>query len=152
MASPIAFLVGQWHGSGRGQFPTMDPFDYEEEIRFSDHGVPALIYEQRAWQAKDASLLHFETGIWRPAADGSLAISIALPRVSEISEGTFRDGVIDVTATSVRRAAGGAGLVAVRRQYRCRGDEIDYRIWMATETVSALTHHLEGELRRINRS
>ncbi|MGH7358076.1 MAG: heme-binding beta-barrel domain-containing protein, partial [Candidatus Rokuibacteriota bacterium] len=44
MASPIAFLAGLWRGTGHGEFPTMDPFDYDEEVRFLDRGVPALMY------------------------------------------------------------------------------------------------------------
>lgn len=63
MASPIAFLVGLWHGSGRGEFPTMDPFTYDEEVHFLDLSVPSLMYEQRAWSPDDRSLLHMEAGI-----------------------------------------------------------------------------------------
>ncbi len=134
MGSPIAFLAGVWRGSGAGEFPTMEAFDYEEEIRFLDLGVPSLVYEQRAWSPADGELLHLEAGIWRASPEGVLAVTVALPRVTEISEGRLVDGTISLVTTSVRRATGGAGLVAVERTYEVVGEgEIRYRIAMATE-------------------
>lgn len=150
MATPIGFLAGVWRGSGAGEFPTMEPFAYEEEIRFLDLGVPSLMYQQRAWSLDDEELLHIETGIWRASPEGELAVSVALPRVTEVSEGRIVDGTISLVATSVRRARGGAGLVAVERTYTCAGDEIRYRIAMATEEVGDVTHHLAGTLRRVS--
>lgn len=149
MASPLEVLAGTWRGSGAGEFPTMAPFAYEEEVRFLDLGVPAFVYQQRAWLPDDGSLLHLETGIWRADPEGRLAVTVALPRVSEVSEGRIVDGTITLVATSVRRAEGGAGLVAVERTYRCTGDEIRYEIGMATDGVPDVTHHLAGTLRRV---
>ncbi len=149
MASPIAFLVGLWRGSGHGEYPTMDAFDYEEEIRFVDLGVPALVYQQRAWSPTDGELLHLETGLWRASPEGQLAVTVALPRVTEVSEGTIEDGRIRLQASNVARASGGAGLVAVRREYDHADDVIRYRVAMATEGVPEITHHLSGELRRV---
>lgn len=149
MASPIAFLVGWWRGSGHGEFPTMDPFDYEEEIRFVDHGGTPLVYQQRAWSPDDGEPLHIETGIWRAAPDGRLVVTVALPRVTEISEGTVVNGRIALATTAVRRAEGGAGLVAVRRSYEHAGGEIHYEVGMATADVPEVTHHLRGTLRRV---
>lgn len=149
MDSPIAFLAGIWRGSGSGTFPTMESFAYEEEVRFVDLGVPSFVYQQRAWSPEDDELLHVETGIWRAMPDGRLAVTVALPRVTEISEGMLVDGSISLATTSVERATGGAGLVAVRREYTCEDDLIHYRVAMATETVAEVTPHLEGTLRRV---
>lgn len=148
MSSPLSFLAGVWRGSGAGRFPTMEPFSYDEEIRFLDLGVPPIVYEQRAWSPEDGELLHVEAGIWRSSPEGEVAIVVAMPRVAEVSEGTVQDGKITLTATSVRRAAGGAGLLAVERRYECSGDEMSYQVSMATEDVTEVTHHLEGTLRR----
>lgn len=126
----------------------METFDYEEEVRFLDVGLPSIMYQQRAWSPGDGGTLHIETGIWRSSPEGTLAVSIALPRVSEISEGNVKGHRIRLATTSVRRATGGAGLVAVRREYDRRRDEINYRIFMATEGVKEVTLHLTGVLRR----
>lgn len=145
---PLAALVGEWRGTGHGEFPTMESFDYEEEIRFTDLGMPALVYQQRAWAAADSELLHLETGIWRANPEGLLVVTVALPRVTEISEGAIRDGTIELASGSVGRGSGGAGLVATRRAYQLGGDRITYRIAMATDGVPELTGHLVGELHR----
>jgi hypothetical protein len=128
----------------------MESFAYHEEVRFTDLGVPALVYAQRAWSPDDGDLLHLETGLWRCDPEGALAVTIALPRVTEISEGTVRGGAIRLSSTSVSRAAGGAGLVAVRRSYDLRGDTLAYEIAMATERVGTRTRHLVGELLRVD--
>ena len=107
MGSPISFLAGVWRGSGAGEFPTMDGFAYDEEIRFTDLGVPSLVYQQRAWSATDGEILHLETGIWRASPEGALAVTVALPRVTEVSEGHLAGETIRLATTSVRRAAGG---------------------------------------------
>lgn len=141
-------LRGVWRGAGHGQFPTMPSFDYDEEVRFTDVGAPFLHYLQRGWQVGDGELLHAETGIWRPYPDGRVAITIALPRVAEISEGHYADGTIELRSTSVRRADGGAALTEVRRSYALDGDRLDYEIDMATEGVPRAQRHLVGHLMR----
>lgn len=145
----LSALIGIWRGEGSGEFPTMESFRYREEVEFRDIGAPFLVYLQRAWSAEDGELLHAEAGVWRVSDDGRLAVTVALPRVSEVSEGRVGDGVIDLASTSVRRAEGGSALTATRRRYRRDGDELRYEIEMATASVSETTRHLAGTLRRL---
>ena len=29
---PLAWIVGMWRGTGRGEYPTMQPFTFEQEV------------------------------------------------------------------------------------------------------------------------
>ena len=55
---------------GRGGFPTIEDFDYAQEIRISHDGRPFLHYESRAWildeQSKPVRPAGREVGWWRP--------------------------------------------------------------------------------------
>ena len=45
--TPVSFLLGTWRGEGEGQYPSIKPFRYREEIRFTHNGKPFLVYSQR---------------------------------------------------------------------------------------------------------
>lgn len=65
--------VGEWRGRGRGGFPTIDDFDYAQEIRISHDGRPFLHFESRAWLLDERSQpvrpAMREVGWWRPVMD-----------------------------------------------------------------------------------
>lgn len=46
---PVAWLLGTWHGNGRGDYPTVEAFTYEQEIAIAHDGRPFLHYFSRAW-------------------------------------------------------------------------------------------------------
>jgi hypothetical protein len=53
--APVAALLGTWQGKGRGVFPTIQPFEYEEEIVFSSERKPFVAYTQRTSVRMDAA-------------------------------------------------------------------------------------------------
>ncbi|MFF0228957.1 FABP family protein [Micromonospora sp. NPDC005254] len=62
--------IGLWRGRGKGGFPTIEDFDYAQEIRISHDGRPFLHYESRAWILDEQSMpvrpAGREVGWWRP--------------------------------------------------------------------------------------
>ena len=63
---PLAFLLGTWRGEGRGEYPTIDPFSYVEELTFDHVGDTFLCYQESSWSPEDGAPIHLERGFLRP--------------------------------------------------------------------------------------
>ena len=46
---PVAWLLGRWGGRGHGDYPTIDKFEYGQELVFTHDGRPFFHYFSRAW-------------------------------------------------------------------------------------------------------
>jgi hypothetical protein len=146
---PLAFLLGTWRGEGRGEYPTIESFGYEEELRFEHVGDTFLLYQQASWSPDDGGPIHFERGFLRPGEAGRIEFALAHPLgLTEITEGALDGTAFELTSTGVGRTTTGMTTTAVIRRYRVDGDVMRYRTDMATdETPMAL--HLEAELHRV---
>ena len=83
----LAFLLGTWTGEGRGEYPTIEPFEYQETVTFEHFGKPFVAYSQRTKGPEGP--LHTESGYFRPVADDRLELVMAQPTgVAEIHTGT----------------------------------------------------------------
>jgi hypothetical protein len=145
----LAFLLGTWRGEGKGEYPTIEPFDYEEEMRFEHVGDDFLLYEQASWSPGDGGPIHFERGFLRPGEPGRIELTLAHPiGLTEIAEGTLDGTAFELASTGVGRTTTSLSTTAVIRRYRVDGDVMRYRTDMATdETPMAL--HLEAELHKV---
>ena len=101
----LAPLLGTWVGDGRGEFPTMEPFDYGERLTFDHVGDAFLQYVHRSWLLEDGTPLHFERGFLRPGTEaGSVELTLAHPLgLTEVSHGRLVDGHMDLVA--IRRVS-----------------------------------------------
>jgi hypothetical protein len=150
----LSVLLGDWAGEGHGVYPTIEPFDYAEEIRFWHVGKPFLAYSQRTWGLDDGRPLHGESGYWRPRPDGGVEVVIAHPSgVVEVSEGSIQPGpasrevVIDLRSTAVALTTSAKSVTALSRHLQVRPDVIEYRLDMAA-VGHELQPHLFADLRR----
>lgn len=155
--APVAGLLGTWSGRGRGEYPTIEPFDYAESVTFSHVGKPFLAYTQRTRSigTHDAppQPMHAESGYWRFPAPGTVEVVLSHPTgVVEIEEGTVTvalDGtvVIDLVTTTVALTSTAKHVEALQRRLVLQGDTLDYAVAMAA-VGSPLLPHLRATLQR----
>ena len=147
----LAPLIGTWTGAGHGDYPTIEPFDYLEEVTFAHIGKPFLAYTQRT-RSPAGDALHAETGYLRLPAPGRIELVLAHPTgITEIDEGTVTaDGgsiVIAAHSTTIALSGSAKDVFAVARDLRVDGDELNYTVSMAA-VGQPLQQHLIATLRR----
>jgi hypothetical protein len=145
----ISFLVGAWAGTGRGTYPTIRPFEYEEEVDFvAPPGKPFLAYTQRT-RAPEGAPLHAETGYLRPAGPGLAELVIAQPSgIVEVHHGTVAGHRLHLRSDLVGLTRTAKQVDSVERIMWVEDGVLRYELDMA---AVGRPHqlHLEAELRRM---
>jgi THAP4-like, heme-binding beta-barrel domain len=148
----LAPLLGTWAGRGSGKYPTIEPFDYLEEVVFSHVGKPFLVYGQKTKAAADGKPLHAETGYLRVPQPGQVELVLAHPSgITEIEVGTYSTagGVIEVelTASDIGLTPTAKEVTALGRRLRINGDELSYSVQMGA-VGQPTQNHLTAVLHR----
>jgi nitrobindin-like protein len=144
----LAFLLGEWRGEGRGEYPTIESFGYREEVVLGHVGKPFVSYTQRTWALDDGRPLHTEAGYLRPQPDGGLELVIARPSgLVEVDEGVIHGGRVELASTLIGRTPSAKEVTEVRRVLDVDGDVMRYQLEMAA-VGQPRQFHLEAELRR----
>lgn len=146
--APLAFLLGTWVGEGRGEYPTIEPFAYGEEIKVWHVGKPFLAYGQRTWALDDGRPLHSELGYWRARPGGHVELVLAHPTgVTEIEEGVITGTTLDLSTMTVGRTSTAKEVTALARHVEVHGHVLTYTVAMAAVS-QPMQHHLQAELER----
>ena len=149
---PLALLTGTWAGAGRGIYPTIESFEYGEEITFADPRVkPFLAYSQRTTAADDGRPLHAESGYLRWANGGPEWVVASPTGVTEVLTGTadLVDGGLELALRTISVSATPTAkrVDEVERRLHLRGDVLTYELHMAA-VGEPLQLHLTAELHR----
>ncbi len=81
LCARLAWIIGTWAGNGHGEYETIEPFEFGQELIFQQDGRPFIHYLSRSWIV-DAEGQHVreaaqETGFIRPQEDGTLEFLLA---------------------------------------------------------------------------
>lgn len=136
---PVAWLLGTWRGNGHGDYPTISPYQFGQELIFTHDGRPFLHYFSRAWilDEADGELVKIregalETGFLRcrPEARMELLLTHNTGFV-EIWYGEASGGKLDLVTDAVARTESAKAYVAGKRLYGNVDGDLLYAFDMA---------------------
>ncbi len=146
----VRFLLGRWEGRGKGNYPTIEPFEYLETVWFeAGPKKPWVAYRQATKDALSGEPLHAEYGYLRVLPGHRLEMVIAQPTgIAEIHTGTVEGTHIHLRAGRVEITPGAKEVTDVERHLTVDGDQLSYRLSMAAvghelqqHLTATLTHH-----------
>ena len=144
----FAPLLGTWRGTGRGEYPDIDPFEYSVEWEFSTHGARWVAVHQRTWRVDSGAAWHFESGFLRPVPPDRMEAVLALPSgLGEVQEGTVDGNLFQLRSVAVAQTTTAKRVDVIERAWRVDGDELRATVRMAA-VGQPLSHHLSERLQR----
>ena len=149
---PVAWLLGRWGGHGKGDYPTIEGYDYGQELVFQQDGRPFFHYFSRSWivdsageKVREAAQ---ETGFLRCRPEGKLELVLAHSSgVSEIWYGQAADGKVELHTAGVAFTESAKEVTAGHRLY----GNVEGRLLYAYDMAAAgqeLQPHLWATLER----
>jgi hypothetical protein len=152
--APLRFLLGRWEGAGVGGYPTIESFQFGQELSFSHNGKPYLIYTSRSWlldaEGRPVRPLARETGFWRPQPENKVEVVLAHPTgIVEIYLGEVDGTKIEMATDVVAYTSSAKEVRAGHRLYGIAGGDLAYAFDMAAVGQS-LQPHLSAQLKRVS--
>jgi hypothetical protein len=151
--APLSFLLGRWQGVGVGGYPTIESFQFGQEVSFSHNGKPFLIYTSRSWlldeEGRPGRPSGMESGFWRPQPGNKLEVLLVHPTgITEIYLGEVKGTRIEMATDAVLRTASAKEVTAGHRLYGLVGEDLAYAYDMAA-VGQPLQSHLSAQLKRV---
>ena len=149
---PIAWLLGTWRGNGHGDYPTIDAFQFGQELIFTHDGRPFFHYMARAWvvdeQGEVVRQAQMESGFLRCPEPGRLELVLAHNTgISEIWYGAAEGGKIELRTAGVGFTETAKEVTAGSRMYGNVEGDLLYAIDLAM-VGQELQPHLWARLKR----
>lgn len=148
--SDLEPLIGTWKGQGHGDYPTIEAFDYFEEVTFTTIPTkPFLVYTQKTRHADTGAPLHTEAGYVRSVGPGRVELTIAQPTgIVEIHSGTIEQGVYAFVSDQVVTTPTAVDVSACTRTITVSGTELSY-VFAMEAVGQPMTKHLTAQLLRV---
>lgn len=161
---PLAWLLGTWHGNGRGEYPTIEAFTFEQDIAIAHDGRPFLHFFSQTWITDDEGERvrpgALETGFLRVAGavpgdegagDEGLAVELVLAHptgYAEVWYGVAEGARLTLATDVIARTETAKEYTAGQRMYGLVEGALMYAFDMAAEGQS-MQSHLWGKLARV---
>jgi hypothetical protein len=150
--APFAWLLGVWEGGGDGDYPTIEPFKFGQELIFQQDGRPFMHYMSRSWivddegrKLRDAAQ---ETGFLRCRDDGTVEMLLSHNTgFLESWMGKVDGAKLELTTDAVLRTETAKEVTAGHRLYGL----VEGDLWFAFDMAAVgqpLQPHLWGKLVR----
>ncbi len=149
---PYAWLLGQWEGSGHGDYPSIEAFSFGQEVAFAHDGRPFLHYFSRAWIVDEEGATvrpgGIETGFLRPRPESRCELVLAHPTgFAEVWYGDLTGAKLELATDLVARTESAKEVTAGHRLYGLVDGDLLWTYDMAAQG-HPLQSHLWGRLRR----
>ncbi len=146
-------MLGTWHGNGHGDYPTIERFEFGQELIFTHDGRPFLHYLSRAWivdsdgeKVRNAAM---ESGFLRCRPDGEMEFLLTHQTgFVEVWAGHAEGGKLDLHTDAVARTASAKEYTAGKRLYGNVEGDLLYAFDMAA-MGHELQPHLWARLQRV---
>jgi hypothetical protein len=149
----LSILLGIWKGDGKGKFPTIEPFDYIEELTFERHkSKPIMHFIQKTWNKSSMDYMHWESGFFIAKDDGTWEISNSQGGGrTEVLHGTMSeetDGTM-VLSFSSKVIGNDEKIAKTGREFKIKGKTLHYVVTMQTHGMKDSQQHLEATLTKV---
>jgi hypothetical protein len=149
----VAWLLGTWQGNGHGDYPTIEPYQFGQELIFTHDGRPFFHYLSRAWivdeageKVRDAAL---ETGFLRCRPEGRMELLLSHNTgFVELWYGEADRGKVELSTDAVVRSESAKEYVAGHRLYGLVEGDLLYAYDMAA-MGQELQPHTWARLQRL---
>ena len=155
---PVSWLLGTWHGNGKGEYPTIEAYAFEQEAVFAHDGRDFLHYFSRTWLTDDSGERvgpgELETGFLRlggePDSDGyPLELVLAHQTgYAEVWYGAVDGPRITLVTDVVARTSTAKEYTAGQRMYGLVDGHLMYAYDMAAMD-QPMQSHTGGRLARV---
>lgn len=149
---PVAWMLGTWAGNGHGDYPTIEAFEFGQELIFTHDGRAFFHYLSRSWiidadgeKVREGAL---ESGFLRCRPGGEVEWLITHQSgIAEIWHGTAEAGKLQIITDTVARTASSKEYVAGSRLYGNVEGDLLYAFDMAAMGQD-LQPHIWARLQR----
>ncbi|MEO9801941.1 MAG: heme-binding beta-barrel domain-containing protein [Reichenbachiella sp.] len=161
---PFTWLKGNWRGHGTGGFPTIEPFEFDDQMEFKlleedFKKEPLIRFDETAWLIAKGkhNFMHWETGFIRPLGDGTVQLYVSHNTARmEFTVGKFesvdhnsKSFKIVFSSIFLRNDTGLKNALQSKRTISFDRDQLTYDLDISTDEHPELTSHLKVLLKRI---